>query len=49
LRPLTPADKKLCQRQIEATDAEIDAPVYELYGWSEEEVAMVERRSDTSP
>jgi hypothetical protein len=49
LRPLTPADKKLYQRQIEATDAEIDAPVYELYWWTEEEVAMLERRSHNSP
>ena len=29
-----PADKKLYQRQIEATDEEIDALVYELYGLS---------------
>ena len=39
-----PADKKLYQRQIEATDAEIDALVYELYGLTEEEIAMVEGR-----
>ena len=37
-----PADKKLYQRQIEATDAEIDALVYELYGLTEEETAIVE-------
>jgi hypothetical protein len=29
-------------RQIEATDAQIDRLVYELYGLSEEEVAIVE-------
>ena len=40
----TPADKKLYQRQIEATDAEIDALVYELYGLTEEEIAIVEGR-----
>ena len=39
-----PADKKLYQRQIEATDQEIDALVYELYGLTEEEMAMVEGR-----
>jgi hypothetical protein len=36
-----PADKALYQRQIEATDAEIDALVYELYGLTEEEIAIV--------
>jgi len=29
-------------RQIEATDEEIDALVYELYGLTEEEIAIVE-------
>jgi len=38
----TPADKKLYQRQIEGTDEEIDAVVYELYGLTEEEIAIVE-------
>jgi len=37
-----PAEKKLYQRQIEATDEEIDALVYELYGLTEEEIAIVE-------
>jgi len=37
-----PADKELYQRQIEATDREIDALVYELYGLTEEEIAIVE-------
>ena len=37
-----PADKKLYQRQIEATDEEIDALVYELYGLTEEEIAVVD-------
>jgi len=37
-----PADKKLYQRQIEATDRQIDALVYELYGLTEEEIAIVE-------
>jgi hypothetical protein len=39
-----PADKKLYQRQIEATDRQIDALVYELYGLTEEEIAIVEER-----
>jgi hypothetical protein len=37
-----PGDKKLYQRQIEATDGEIDALVYGLYGLTEEETAIVE-------
>ena len=36
------ADKKLYQRQIETTDEEIDALVCELYGLTDEEVAIVE-------
>ena len=31
-------------RQIEATDKEIDALVYELYGLTHEEIAIVEGR-----
>ena len=41
-----PADKELYQRQIEATDEEIDALVYELYGLTEEEIAVVERGNE---
>jgi hypothetical protein len=37
-----PGDKKLYERQIEATDRQIDALVYELYGLTEEEIAIVE-------
>jgi len=36
------ANKELYQRQIEATDRQIDALVYELYGLTEEEVTIVE-------
>jgi len=32
-------------RQIERLDAQIDALVYELYGLTEEEIAVVEGRS----
>jgi hypothetical protein len=38
----TPADLELYGRQIEATDREIDRLVYELYGLTEEEIAIVE-------
>jgi hypothetical protein len=39
-----PADKTLYERQIEATDRQIDGLVYELYGLTEEEIAMVEEQ-----
>jgi hypothetical protein len=41
----TPNDKTLLQRQISASDAEIDCLVYDLYGLTEEEIAIVEGRS----
>jgi type II restriction/modification system DNA methylase subunit YeeA len=37
-----PADKSLYQRQINATDRQIDALVYELYGLTDEEIEIVE-------
>jgi predicted protein tyrosine phosphatase len=39
-----PQDKTTLQRQIEATDQQIHRLVYELYGLTEEEVAIVEGR-----
>jgi len=36
------AQKEVIQRQISATDAEIDRLVYDLYGLTEEEIAIVE-------
>jgi len=36
------AQRGAIQRQIEATDAEIDRLVYDLYGLTEEEIAIVE-------
>jgi hypothetical protein len=39
------ADRKLYQRQIQATDRQIDALVYELYGLTDEEIAIVEGAS----
>ena len=41
-----PADKKLYQRRIEATDQEIDALVYELYGLTEEDIGNVAGRDE---
>ena len=34
--------KTVIQRQIDATDAEIDRLVYDLYGLTAEEIAIVE-------
>jgi len=38
----TPHEQTTLQRQIEATDSQIDALVYELYGLNEEEIKIVE-------
>ena len=35
-------DKTMRQRQIDATDSHIDRLVYELYGLTDEEIAIVE-------
>ncbi len=35
-------ERTMLQRQIEATDRQIDALVYELYGLTEEEIRIVE-------
>ncbi len=37
-----PNERKMLQRQIEATDCQIDQLVYELYGLTDEEIAIVE-------
>jgi hypothetical protein len=42
IRPPTPAPPDRSRRDIEATDAEIDKLVYELYGLTEEEIRIVE-------
>ena len=39
-------DKTAIQRQIDATDAEIDRLVYELYGLTEEEIRIVEEATE---
>ena len=38
----TPQSKELIQRQIDTTDKQIDALVYELYGLTDEEIKIVE-------
>jgi hypothetical protein len=38
----TAHDKTLIQRQIDATDRQLDALVYALYGLTDEEIRMVE-------
>jgi hypothetical protein len=40
-----PHEQESLQRQIAATDNQIDALVYELYGLTEEEIAIVEGRA----
>jgi len=41
----TPPDRTALQRQIVATDRQIDRLVYELYGLTEEEIRIVEEGS----
>jgi len=38
----TPHERTLLERQISATDCEIDRLVYELYGLTEKEIRIVE-------
>jgi hypothetical protein len=42
LETKTGHQKTLIQRQIDATDRQIDGRVYDLYGLTEEEVKVVE-------
>jgi hypothetical protein len=39
-----PEEKTRVQRQIDATDGQIDKLVYELYGLTDEEIAIIENR-----
>ena len=39
----TDQEKTVLQRQIEATDREIDQLVYELYGLTEDEIKIIEK------
>ena len=43
LHPKTPHDQESLKRQIEVTDRKIDELVYELYGLTEEEKAIIEK------
>jgi hypothetical protein len=38
----TPQSKELIQRQIDATDKQIDKLVYELYGLTEDEIKIIQ-------
>jgi hypothetical protein len=38
----TPSEKTMLQRQIDATDQQIDKLVYELYGLTDKEIRIVE-------
>jgi hypothetical protein len=38
----TAHDREMIQRQIDATDKQIDALVYQLYGLTDEEIKIVE-------
>jgi hypothetical protein len=38
----TDQERRLVQQEIEATDVKIDALVYELYGLTAEEIAVIE-------
>jgi hypothetical protein len=40
----TEQEKTVIQRQIDATDKQIDQLVYELYGLTEEEIKIVEEK-----
>ncbi len=44
----TPDEKTMLQRQIDATDRQIDNIVYELYGLTDEEIAIVEEATKKS-
>jgi hypothetical protein len=41
----SPDDKIRIQRQIDATDQQIDSLVYEVYGLMDEQIKIVERNS----
>ena len=42
----TEHQKTVLQRQIDATDRQIDRLVYDLYGLSDEEIALVQQATD---
>lgn len=42
----TPQDKRVIQREIDATDPQIDRLVYDLYDLTEGEIAIVEEATE---
>ncbi|MFI5381706.1 MAG: restriction endonuclease subunit M, partial [Tepidisphaerales bacterium] len=44
----SPHDKEPLQRQIDATDRQIDRLVYDLYGLTEKEIQVVEESTQTT-
>jgi len=44
---LTPQERRVLERRIASTDREIDRLVYELYGLTDEEIAIVEEATTT--
>jgi hypothetical protein len=44
IKDKTQLEMDVYERQIKSVDGQIDALVYELYGLSEEEIAIVEQR-----
>jgi len=42
--PRTPQEQEMVKREIESMDTRIDRLVYELYGLSEDEIAIIEQR-----
>jgi hypothetical protein len=44
-----PSDRDLLQRQIDSTDRQIDQLVYELYGLTDDEIAIVEAATERWP
>ena len=40
----TPDEKTILQRQIDLTDQQIDQLVYQLYGLTDDEIAIIEKK-----
>ena len=45
----TDQERRLVQQEIDATDVRIDALVYELYGLTPEEIAVIDENSIPPP
>jgi hypothetical protein len=42
----TPHEQESLKRTIEPTDKQIDGPVYELYGLTQEEIGIIEKGTE---